>query len=196
MPSRPASVSIRLVWIAAVATVLIGLVAGLVMFDQLQPKTVLSHELDVRIDGVRTLDGEPFTGVAVMYYDEEVAQLAQRVEYRDGRRHGMRHRWFANGVLASKSRYDSGRRDGAGMTYWDNGSPRTSTTFSNGRAHGVSTQWYREGMKFKERTLVDGRERGLQRAWRRNGKLYANYEAVDGRNYGLHQTDLCIEVEE
>ena len=161
------------------------------------PGIVEESSLELGTDGVRRWRGEPFTGTAATWYSSPAsgaAGLRELVEYTEGRREGLRLRWFEGGQLSNRLRYRQGRLHGLAESFWDSGAPRTRASYVDGHGHGESKHWYREGMIFKQLQLVDGREQGLQRAWRRNGKLYANYEAVNGRNFGLHTTDLCYEV--
>lgn len=148
--------------------------------------------------GIHTVDGEPFTGLALTYdrSPEHGHVLVERVRYVDGLRHGLRMRWYPDGRVLSRTAFERGRRHGVSDAFWENGNRRSVATYRDGRLHGTATQWYREGMLFKRRRLRGGREEGLQRAWRRDGTLYANYEARGGRNYGLNNGELCSMVGE
>lgn len=135
-----------------------------------------------------------FTGFTVKYYGN--GQIAERVQYQDGKREGVTERWYPNGMLSFSGVYRENRRDGISESYWDTGKLRSQSNFVDGVADGVQRQWYRSGAIFKELNLENGREAGLQRAWRENGKLYANYEAKDGRVYGLKRANLCYGLDD
>ncbi len=162
----------------------------------LTTRTVDAVQLTVSDDGVRLLEGSPFTGIAITYAQtaSNARALIERTPYVDGRRHGLKIRWYPDGSLLARLDYANGRLHGIADSFWENGNRRTWTEYTAGRMHGTSTHWYREGMLFKRRHLTEGREAGLQQAWRRNGKLYANYEAKNGRNYGLNKAELCFQV--
>lgn len=139
---------------------------------------------------------DTFTGVALSYAPRRdgEAVIVERTRYVDGKRHGIRMRWYPSGRLQSRTMFADGRRDGVSESFWEDGNRRALSTYRAGKLHGVATQWYREGMLFKRRQLVDGREEGMQQGWRRDGSLYANYEARNGRNYGLNNAELCSTV--
>lgn len=71
-------------------------------------------------DGVWSLDGAPFTGVALKHSDDGRI-LLRRWEMRDGRFHGLVEEW------------------------WDNGKKMTETHFENGVRHGENRYWYMSG---------------------------------------------------
>lgn len=144
--------------------------------------------------GLVTLDGAPFTGLALDRYDD--GSLAEREAYVDGRKDGRTERWLPDGTLSYRADYRAGRRHGTAVTWWADGTPRSASRYVGGVAHGVQRQWYRSGARFKELTLVEGREVGRQRAWRENGVLYSNYEARDGRIYGLKRATLCFTLDD
>ena len=184
----------RLAWIVLAAGVLWGAVA----LEGGAGPSIAADGLVLGTDGLHTVDGEPFTGLALTY--ERSAEhghvLVERVRYVDGLRHGLRMRWYPDGSVLSRTAFEEGKRHGVADAFWENGNRRSIATYRDGRLHGTATQWYREGMPFKRRQLSDGREEGLQRAWRRDGTLYANYEARGGRNYGLNNAELCSMVGE
>lgn len=155
-------------------------------------QTVDMNALETRVqDGRITLDGEPFTGIAIAIHD---GQMVERVGFAEGLRHGSSEQWYADGTRAFQAMYRDGRRDGSVETWWSNGTLRSQAHHKDGVADGVQREWYRSGARFKELLLVEGQEAGLQRAWRENGTLYANYVAKDGRNFGLKRADLCFEI--
>jgi hypothetical protein len=157
------------------------------------PPTVASDVLATRVhDGWITLHGEPFTGIAIGTHDG--GRIAERVEFVEGRKHGLTERWYGDGTQAFRATYRDGRRDGTVQSWWPDGTLRSQAHFDDGVADGIQREWYRSGALFKELKLADGRESGLQRAWRENGALYANYVAKDGRIFGLKRADLCFEI--
>lgn len=147
-----------------------------------------------RATGLRIYEGKPFTGTAVRRYaDRRTASLA---EFKDGRRHGMLRRWFANGQLGFLSRYRNGRREGKTRSWWRDGTRRSLYRYVNDLPDGLAWQWYRSGEPFQRLRYDLGQPVGLQKGWRRNGKLFSNFEIRHGRAYGLRNSNLCVELED
>jgi antitoxin component YwqK of YwqJK toxin-antitoxin module len=144
--------------------------------------------------GLVYYEGKPFTGVAV----ESAASggVVAKIQYQEGKKHGVEQKWFADGSPSYYSEYHEGKKHGTTKTWWKNGHPRSVGRFADGIGEGIQEQWYQSGSLFKKRQLVNGKEQGLQQSWRENGKLYNNYEAKDGRIYGLKRGNLCYELEE
>jgi len=147
-----------------------------------------------RDGGIYRQGEEAFSGYATRY--DPGGFLRERVAFLDGRRHGDREQWYADGTLSAVTHYQHNRRDGISRTYWKDGALRSESQFEDGVAHGTQRQWYKDGAIFKEIQLELGREQGLQRAWRPNGELYNNYEAKNGRTFGLRRSKLCFELSE
>lgn len=154
---------------------------------------VLEHSALVmdRRTGRMLHEEQPFSGVMVRL-DGDVVR--ERAAYRDGRRHGLREQYYADGAVAERSEYRRGRLHGSTTSYWPAGIVRSVTNSVDGVGQGLQRQFYENGAIFKQFRLVDGKEQGMQQAWRRNGALYANYEMRDGRAYGLRRSKLCSEL--
>ena len=154
---------------------------------------VAAEELSIDArNGLRVLDGWPFTGVAIQEASD--GQIISEEPYQRGRRNGTLRRWFDNGQLAFASEYEKGRREGVTISWWRNGMARSFTRYDNDRPDGVALQWYRGGQRFKRLNYEDGRPVGLQQGWRQNGKLFSNFEFRGGRIYGLRNANLCVEL--
>jgi len=134
----------------------------------------------------------PFSGSSVSHYPND--QLAERIHYLEGKKHGLSQKWFRDGTLSFEANLLDGKRDGAVKTWWKDGKIRSESHYKKGVAHGQQLQWYPSGAQFKEMNLVEGKEEGMQRAWRENGKIYNNYEARNGRIFGLKRANLCFEL--
>lgn len=157
-----------------------------------RPPTVDFAEIALDRHAGRFMRGEhPFSGIAERRLDGVRVESAG---FQDGRRHGWRRHFFADGRVRSETYYRDGRRHGPNRSFWPDGTPRTEGHFDDDAPHGTQRQWYASGALFKEMQLDHGVERGMQRAWRENGTLYNNYEARDGRIYGLRRSKLCFEL--
>ena len=147
-----------------------------------------------RNEGVFSYQGVPFRGYGVT--KNAAGIIVEKAGFFDGKRHGIRSKFFDDGTKSEESHYRHGKKEGASKTWWRNGKLRSHSLFTEGVPHGVQRQWYESGALFKELNLERGKEKGLQRAWRKNGDLYNNYEAKDGRTYGLRRSKLCFELKE
>lgn len=153
------------------------------------------EELELRPNqGLVYLGGQLFSGSSVERYPS--GNVAERITYANGKKHGLRKRWFPSGILSYRASYQEGRLHGVSQTWWKSGIMRSESQYVMGVAQGLQRQWYPCGQLFKEVNLVDGKEEGMQRAWRENGKLYSNYEARSGRIFGLKRAGLCYELDD
>ena len=144
-------------------------------------------------EGLVYHQGQPFTGLGTEQHSN--GQLATRVTYQQGKKHGAYQQWFETGAPSYEGQYEQGKLHGTAKTWWNNGPLRSIARYEQGTPHGLQEQWYRTGERFKCIQLHQGQEQGLQRAWRRNGDLYCNYEVKDGKIYGLKRAALCYELE-
>lgn len=137
---------------------------------------------------------KPFTGKAVMFHEN--GQLAEKVEYRNGKKDGTAEFWYPDGALRKHAFYVENRLDGI-LKVWSPSPKRQlvrRAQYINGIQEGEQKVWYTNGQLFKKSTLVNGKEEGLQQAWRENGILYINYEAKNGRTFGLKRANLCYQL--
>ncbi|MGH1384216.1 toxin-antitoxin system YwqK family antitoxin [Kordia sp.] len=143
--------------------------------------------------GLYYFKNELFTGVLEDTYNNGV--IAEQTLYVEGKRNGLRQKWFPNGLLSFEANYVKGKQHGTSKTWWKNGNLRSISNHTHGVVNGIQEQWYKTGEKLKRLIIVNGKEEGLQQAWRKNGKLYNNYEAKNGRIFGLKRSGLCYELQ-
>lgn len=145
-----------------------------------------------QMEGILYEKSIPFTGISISFFPNNL--IAEKITYLNGKREGLRQKWFSTGELSYEAYYRSNKVDGIVKTWWYNGNLRSTSHFEEGKPHGAQKQWYVSGQIFKEQNLAFGKEEGLQKAWRKNGKIYANYEAKNGRIFGLKRSNLCYEL--
>ncbi|MEM9000788.1 MAG: toxin-antitoxin system YwqK family antitoxin [Bacteroidota bacterium] len=138
-------------------------------------------------------DGTPFNGYALSWHGN--GQLAEKVGYLNGKRHGPASKWYKDGLLSSEKHYVENRLEGIAKTWWPNGSQSTASNYLNRQRHGKQVKWYPNGQIARIMHFNYGKEEGLQQAWLQNGKLYANYEAKNGRFFGLRRSNLCYQLQ-
>ena len=186
-----------LFFVAVIFLVCIGVTRNAISFRNVLPmfkKKVERSSLELNPnEGLVYYQNEPFTGTSVSYYHN--GNLAEFIDYLDGKKHGFFRKFFENSELSFDSQYINGKQHGTAKSWWENGNLRAALNYENGIAHGMQKQWYKSGAKFKFIHLVNGREEGLQQSWRENGKLYNNYEARNGRIFGLKRANLCYDLD-
>ena len=57
-----------------------------------------------------------FTGEAIAYHKNK--KMASRTNYRNGRRHGLREKWYDNGNNSLNTSYVNGLENGIKTTWW------------------------------------------------------------------------------
>ncbi len=82
-----------------------GSTSGVVAYAQLQWN-----------DGVFTLNGQPFTGVAEQR--DRQGRLRARYPMVNGRLHGQVEEWYTNGVKSTETMFENNQRHGTNR-YWD-----------------------------------------------------------------------------
>ena len=158
-------------------------------------KTVLLDSLYLeKNNGYMYHNDTLFTGEAIAYHQNK--KMASRTNYRNGRRHGLREKWYDNGNNSLNTNYVNGLENGIKTTWWKNGKLLSKINLKEGKLDGVQLNWYKDGTLFKERNYVNGKAEGMQKSWRRNGKLYNNYEVKEGRVFGLKRSTLCYSLED
>lgn len=145
-------------------------------------------------NGLRMLDGQPFTGRAEA--TQHGGQLARSDSFVEGLRDGPSRMWFPSGRLGYEAHFSQGEREGLSRTWWRNGNLRSKTNFVADKQEGEAWVWYSTGEKYKRHHYSHGVATGLQKAWRKNGKLFENFEVRGGRSYGLRNSKICYEVKE
>jgi len=143
-------------------------------------------------NGSMMYHNKPFSGVITERHEGE--QIRARMEYFQGRKHGLERRWYANGQLYWERTFKNGRKNGTHKGWWPNGQLKFFYPFKNGNYNGELREWYDNGALAKLFRYDNGRETGKQQAWRKNGKLYVNYVMKNGKRYGMVKSRLCYSV--
>ena len=110
----------------------------------------------VRKDGLYYASdaNEPYSGVAVEYYDN--GQKMREGSYKDGERDRKWTGWYENGQKRYEETYKDGKEDGKWTGWWENGQKYLEGTYKNGKEDGLWTYWRENGQKWREVTYKDG----------------------------------------
>ena len=106
----------------------------------------------------------------VTHWDAAKQAKYQQVAYRNGVRHGLLQRWYANGKPMLLGRFDKGKRQGRWTHFWDSGKKRIQCSFVNGTRSGPFMRWYDDATQRETGTLVKGRRVGIWTEFHENGQ--------------------------
>lgn len=141
-----------------------------------------------------TLNDQPYSGLAVSYYQDST--LMERIRILNGKQESQAMYWHPNGNLRMIAHYNKGKLHGEKKVWSSKGVLLSHLKYQIGKPHGEQKTWYPTGEIHKILNLNQGKEEGLQQAFRKNGALYANFEAKDGRLFGLKKATLCYGLED
>jgi len=164
--------------------------SAVMLFAEVEKKALDLHSLE----GLWYYKDAPFTGAAVVYHEND-SVVIERVNYRQGKKNGLAHKWFEDGSLRRSSNYVENKLQGKDSIWWPNGTLAAHSNYENGVRNGVQKKWYTSGQLSRLTHIENGKEEGLQQAWLENGKIYVNYEAKNGRFFGLKRANLCYGLE-
>jgi len=171
-----------------------------VVLTELQIPDTIVNTSELKFDRMNSswlLDGKPFSGYAIEYFDE-VDRLKAKTGILNGKKQNQDSIWYENGNLKQSANYHHGKLHGE-KKYWlsnKNHSILSHLSYKFGKPHGEQITWYPTGEPHKKLYLQEGKEEGIQQAFRKNGDLYANYEARNGRIFGLKKASLCFGLED
>ena len=80
-------------------------------------------------------------GLQKQWHGED-GQLADEVNYKDGKKDGFHRMWYENGQLIWERNYKDGRKDGFDRIWYKNGQLKEESNYKNGRL--ISTKRYDE----------------------------------------------------
>jgi antitoxin component YwqK of YwqJK toxin-antitoxin module len=144
--------------------------------------------------GVWTYKTQAFTGYAVKYHLND--SLKEKTGFFNGKKQGVYHVWFENGVLKLASYYNQNVLEGSYKSWWNNGVLASEANYEDGKKQGLERKWFMSGEISKKSNLLNDKEDGLQQAWLENGKLYVNYEAKNGRIFGMRRANSCYQLKD
>ena len=162
--------------------------------DQPEFYTLDVNNTDLVLDnGVVFYKNKPFNGVLEAYYENDIKKT--KVEYKNGRKHGLELFWYPNKVIAFERWYQNSVKTGIHKAYWDNGNAKFVYHFNDkGEYNGNVKEWYYTGELIRDFNYVNGKESGSQKMWMQNGNIRANYEVVNGERFGLIGLKKCYQV--
>ena len=94
--------------------------------------------------------GQLFSGVAETTEND---RIRNRVEFKDGRKHGLEQWWFENGQLARSFNYQNGELHGLREAWYEDGQPSRKAMYENGRYHDLFESWHENGQMSEGQSL-------------------------------------------
>ena len=139
--------------------------------DALQDRQGVFYEVNGKV---------PFTGAVVDgRYADGHPKIQQ--EYREGKKWGVRKKWYENGQLMQHSNYAEGVAHGLMEEWHENGEKQAEGTFKEGKLNGVVRRWYDDGQREAEYPYKGGELNGIVRQWNRKGVMIGKKSYEDGK---------------
>ena len=113
-----------------------------------------------------------------LHYHIPTGSLRSRIEFVDGKRHGVDEEWYLNGVLFTRSHYVNNRKCGPDELWHVNGTQVLQQFYFNDEPHGQWIEWNKYGV------LV------LTQTWD-HGKLC---DQLNGPAYGMDVSLILSEI--
>jgi antitoxin component YwqK of YwqJK toxin-antitoxin module len=132
----------------------------------------------------------PFTGKAVAKWPN--GQKKTEINYKDGKRDGLKAHWFENGQKLSEISYKAGKHDGALTMYYENGKLRRKGNHMDGKMVGIWTHWYDNSQQMDEMFYIGGRMESAI-VWRPDGKKCSFTDVKAGNGIMVKYTDSGTE---
>jgi|TARA_R100000808_G_C2153259_1_gene163338 antitoxin component YwqK of YwqJK toxin-antitoxin module len=153
--------------------------------DEEPPAEIPSHLL-VKNGGMTFEQGskKPFTGVSVKYHEN--GEPEEKVTFEAGKE--TRKTVFIydyNGQFKTKVNFIDGKKHGLWENYWSNGQLKSKENYKVGEKHGLWERYHENGLLDRKINYLDGKEDGLWESYRENGKLYLKRNFIDGKADGL-----------
>jgi len=127
----------------------------------------------------------PFTGKAAGYFGD--GKLHRRIDFQNGKEHGITKSWYQSGTVESEGRYTEGLSDSLWTWYDRDGNKRVQVTFDRGKKIGMEKQWYPNGQeKFVTTYSNDGKQNGTHSGWFENGQMKFTTSYANGLRDSLY----------
>lgn len=171
---------------------------GFALFLSFQP-VLEKLEIDIDNPNLELINGElfygksRFTGNLISFHSNN--QLKSKIQYLNGKKHGVEKQWFSSGSISVERFYKNGIKVGNHRAWWSNGSQKFNYHFNKfGEYHGNRKEWYYSKQLFRDFNYINGKEDGRQRLWKLDGNIKANYEVVKGERFGLIGLKKCYKL--
>jgi antitoxin component YwqK of YwqJK toxin-antitoxin module len=135
-------------------------------------------ELQLR-DGRLLLQGVPFTGALVEYYENGKMKSRSRVS--NGVLEGLSEGWHTNGVLQVSEHFTQGVSDGPRVKYHENGKKLSEANVVSGKINGSYQRWHDNGTLAERLYFIDGVATGEAASYFPDGSVKARVRLEHGK---------------
>ena len=118
----------------------------------------------------------PYTGKSYGLYLN--GQKKEELNYKDGKRDGLRQAWHKNGQKSAEANFKDNKAYGLSVRWHENGQKKHEVNYKDGRYDGLRVGWHSNGNKFREENWKDG-ELISEKWWNNRGEPVDSYsEAI------------------
>ena len=128
----------------------------------------------------------PFTGKAVAKWPN--GQKKTEINYKDGKRDGLKAHWFESGQKLSEISYKAGKHDGPLTMWYENGKLRRKGNHMDGKMVGIWTHWYENNQQRDEMFYIGGLMESAI-VWRPDGEKCSFTDVKAGNGIMVKYTD-------
>lgn len=132
----------------------------------------------------------PFTGKAVAKWPN--GQKKTEINYKDGKRDGLKAHWYESGQKLSEISYKAGKHDGPLTVWYENGKLRRKGNNMDGKMVGIWTHWYENNQQRDEMFYISGlMETAI--VWKPDGEKCSFTDVKAGNGIMVKYTDSGTE---
>ena len=132
----------------------------------------------------------PFTGKAVAKWPN--GQKKTEINYKDGKRDGLKAHWYESGQKLSEISYKAGKHDGPLTVWYENGKLRRKGNHMDGKMVGIWTHWYENNQQRDEMFYISGLMESAI-VWRPDGEKCSFTDVKAGNGIMVKYTDSGTE---
>lgn len=95
-------------------------------------------------------------GIGIRYYNN--GQLAEKINWKDGKIHGLREWYYENGQLMEKSNWKNDKWHGLSELFYQSGGLYEKANWEDGKLHGLFELFYEDGRLIEKSNWKDGKQ--------------------------------------
>lgn len=113
--------------------------------------------------------GKLVNGVINKYFED--GTLKEKINYKDGRKHGIKKEFKRDGELSGIVSFNNGEFHGRCESYYSDGTLSKVENYKNNLKHGLFEWFYENGQEKYIKNYKEGLDHGLIKKWDDQGKL-------------------------
>ena len=113
-------------------------------------------------------------------------QNQEQCNYKMGKLHGLRIKWYHNGQKQEQGNYKEGGKEGLWEKWHYNGQKLEEGNYKEGKKEGLWEEWHYNGQKERECNYKKGKEDGLIKRWSYRGQKTQEFNCKEGKWDGLN----------